>query len=149
MSPQSPDDDLVTLTLPRAAVPLLWRLLGAWLLREYRNTGGNPSPTADRALRALRDAAHTPPSSAAGTPTAEPPTVDPGKVMGMGDVAAVLGCTPEYARRLARVGRLPAQRVGTVWTINPRDLDAYRYGRQEAPSGEPAPATPQPTAERR
>ncbi|WP_432104897.1 helix-turn-helix domain-containing protein [Streptomyces sp. bgisy091] len=63
----------------------------------------------------------------------------------MRDAAALLGCTPEYVRRLARTGRLPAHRVGVVWTIHPQDLDAYRYGRQEAPDGITGPA-PRPGA---
>ncbi|MFG2311173.1 helix-turn-helix domain-containing protein [Streptomyces sp. NPDC048566] len=57
----------------------------------------------------------------------------------MRKAAAVLGCTPQYARRLARTGRLPAQRVGGVWAVRPRDLDALRYGRTEAPDGKPGP----------
>ncbi|MFH9768462.1 helix-turn-helix domain-containing protein [Streptomyces microflavus] len=31
--------------------------------------------------------------------------------------AEVLGCSTEYARRLARSGRLPARRVGRAWLI--------------------------------
>ncbi|MFF7734607.1 helix-turn-helix domain-containing protein [Streptomyces sp. NPDC007984] len=58
----------------------------------------------------------------------------------MGEAAAVLGCSAEYARRLARSGRLRAHRVGGVWAVRPQDLDAYRYGRTEDTSGQPGPA---------
>ncbi|WP_420708284.1 helix-turn-helix domain-containing protein [Streptomyces sp. HGB0020] len=55
----------------------------------------------------------------------------------MGEAAALLGCSPEYVRRLARTGHLRAHRVGEhgPWLTTPADLDAYRYGRQEATHG--------------
>ncbi|WP_328488237.1 helix-turn-helix domain-containing protein [Streptomyces zaomyceticus] len=45
------------------------------------------------------------------------------------EAALLLECSPEYARRLARTGRLLARRAGTTWLINPTSLDNYRKGR--------------------
>lgn len=137
-------DDLLTLQLPRTDARQLERLLALGLLAESRATGGRPSTQAERLLRQLHQAARTHPAFAPETPTASPATVDHGiasRVMSMTEVAAVLGCSVQYARRLAQTGRLRAQRVAEhgPWFTTPAALDAYRYGRQEDTSGEPGP----------
>ncbi|GBQ01034.1 hypothetical protein SSP531S_24640 [Streptomyces spongiicola] len=106
-----------------------------YLADQTRASGGALAPDARQLLQALHQAANGHPGFAPETPSTPADTV----MLGMGAVAALLGCTPQYARRLARSGRLPAQRVGHVWLISPADLDAYRYGRQEDTDGEPGP----------
>ncbi|NJP72167.1 helix-turn-helix domain-containing protein [Streptomyces sp. C1-2] len=136
------EEEPLLLAVPRSSARALERALAAGLLAVSRADGGRPTPEAARILRELHNAAHGHRSSVPGTPPAAPTTVDSGlrEVLGMGEAAAVLGCTPEYARRLARTGRLPAQRVGGVWAVRPEDLDALRYGRTEDTSGKPGPA---------
>ncbi|MFB7555343.1 helix-turn-helix domain-containing protein [Streptomyces brevispora] len=48
-----------------------------------------------------------------GTPLPAPVSVG----LSTSQAAEVLGCSPEYARRLARSGRLPARRLGRTWLI--------------------------------
>ncbi|MFJ6438674.1 helix-turn-helix domain-containing protein [Streptomyces sp. NPDC091416] len=79
-------------------------------------------------LYALHDAAQRParpaPSSVPGTPAAVPATVE----LTAYEAAALMGCSPEYVRRLARAGRVLARRAGPAWLINTASLDAYRKG---------------------
>jgi excisionase family DNA binding protein len=44
--------------------------------------------------------------------------------IGISDAAQRLGCSPEYARRLARRGRLSARRVGRTWLVDAAALAA-------------------------
>ncbi|MEU0219420.1 helix-turn-helix domain-containing protein [Streptomyces sp. NPDC006265] len=136
------DDDAVSLLLPLVAVPVLEDLLARHLVAAYRTSGGRPAPAAQRALHVLHEAAQGR-SSVPGTSTPAPARVDHGfaeRVLSAREAAAVLGCTAEYVRRLARTGHLRAHRVGGVWAVRPQDLDAYRYGRTEGTDGEPGPA---------
>ncbi|KDN75237.1 hypothetical protein DF19_25120 [Streptomyces olindensis] len=138
-------DDLLTFQLPRTDARQLERLLALGLLAEARTSGARPSAQAERLLRQLHNAARTHPSFVPETPTDAPATVDHGfasRAVSIEEVAAVLGCSVQYARRLARTGRLRAQRVGEhgPWLTTPAALDAYRYGRQEDTSGQPGPA---------
>lgn len=50
--------------------------------------------------------------------------------VGISDAAARLGCSPEYARRLARRGRLSARRVGRTWLV---DAAALAAGERQEP----------------
>ncbi|MCY0962800.1 helix-turn-helix domain-containing protein [Streptomyces sp. H27-H5] len=90
--------------------------------------GGEVSPAVRRLLYALHDAAQRPavavPSSGAGTAPAAPVTVE----LTADQAALLLGCSTEYARRLARTGRVLARRAGPAWLIDPTSLDAYRKG---------------------
>lgn len=99
------------------------------LTTRVRTDGGELSPAVRRLLYALHDAAQLPtepePSSADGTMTVVPATVE----LTAHEAALLLECSPEYARRLARTGRLLARRAGTTWLINPTSLDNYRKGR--------------------
>ncbi|OQD52732.1 hypothetical protein BM536_031985 [Streptomyces phaeoluteigriseus] len=99
------------------------------------------SPDARTQLAAFRLAARRTVS-----PT-KPAGDSPAKVvmLGMGEVAALLGCTPQWARRLASRGDLPgAQRVGgtRTWVISSTDLDAYRDETEEGTHGEPGHTPP-------
>ncbi len=144
-APESRSEDTLTLQLPRADARQLARILALGLLSESRADGGRPTPEAARILRELHNAAQTRPGFAPETPTARPATVDHGfasRVLCMEEVAAVLGCSVQYARRLAQSGRLRAQRVGPTgpWFTTPADLDAYRHGRTEDTDGVAGPA---------
>lgn len=142
-APMPGSEETLLLPVPRTAARELERILLLGLLADSRETGSKPTPLTNRIVRQLHTAAQTRGSSAAGTPTTAPATVDlgiAGSMLGMREAAAVLGCTPEYVRRLARTERLRAQRVGGVWVVDPRDLDALRYGRTEDTHGEPGPA---------
>jgi excisionase family DNA binding protein len=145
-APEARPGDTVTLQLPRAAARQLERVLALGLLAESRATGTRPSGQAERLLRELHNATQPRPGFATETPSAAPATVDHGfavRMLSTTEVAAVLGCSVQYARRLAQSGRLRAHRVGANWAIDPTDLDAYRYGRQEDTSGEPRPEAEQ------
>ncbi|MFC8866380.1 helix-turn-helix domain-containing protein [Streptomyces sp. NPDC057148] len=137
------DEEPLLLALTPRTARLLERGFKLGLLAESRTTGAEPSAASSALLARLHQATQGR-SSVPGTPTPAPATVDhegfEGSLMGMRDAAAVLGCTAEYARRLARTGRLRAHRVGGVWAVRPEDLDAYRYGRTEDTSGQSGPA---------
>lgn len=99
------------------------------LTTRVRADGGEVSPAVRQLLYALHDAAQTPattaPSSGDGTPPASPATVE----LTAHQAALLLECSPEYARRLARTGRVRARHVGPAWLIDSASLDAYRKGR--------------------
>ncbi|MEU9183359.1 helix-turn-helix domain-containing protein [Streptomyces sp. NPDC048484] len=44
--------------------------------------------------------------------------------IGASELAERMGCSPEYARRLARSGRVPARRVGRTWLIATDETEA-------------------------
>lgn len=144
-------EDLVTLQLPRQDVRELERALKTGIIRLAQRDGGRPSPVTARILQQLHTAA-TRPGFPDETPSAQPATVDHGfasRAVPMVEVAAVLGCSVQYARHLARTGRLRAHRVGEhgPWLTTPADLDAYRYGRQEATHGVTGPTPRQRAAD--
>ena len=129
------DEQGGAVVVPRSLASTTFAALLLYLQDRVRADGGALSPEARALLHALNRAAQAP-SSDPGTSTPAPATVDhtrAGDVLGMEEVAALLGCSPEYARRLARTGRFPARRVGHVWLTTLTSLDAYRYGREEAP----------------
>ncbi|MFD7968585.1 helix-turn-helix domain-containing protein [Streptomyces clavifer] len=74
------------------------------------------------------------PGSGDGTPPAPAATVE----LTAGEAAFLLGCSTEYARRLARTGRVLARRAGPAWLINRQALDTYRKG-QPCPTPSPPP----------
>ncbi|MEU0343169.1 helix-turn-helix domain-containing protein [Streptomyces bobili] len=148
MSAPDGEGDTLLLPVPRSAARELERILLLGLLAESLKTGAKPTAITDSIVRQLHTAAQTRPGFAPETPTAAVATVDPGfasRVLVMEEVAAVLGCSVQYARRLAQTGRLRAHRVGRTgpWLTTPQDLDAYRYGRQEDTSGKPGPEAEQ------
>ncbi|MFH9038971.1 helix-turn-helix domain-containing protein [Streptomyces sp. NPDC017966] len=101
------------------------------LAARARAGGGALTPDARALLAALNRAASAPVS-----PT-KPADDDPATVMlGMGDAAALMGCTPQWARRLAARGAIPgAQRVGRIWLVPASSVDAFHHEREEDPDG--------------
>ncbi|WP_435272202.1 helix-turn-helix domain-containing protein [Streptomyces parvulus] len=101
---------------------------------RQRADGGTLTPDA-RALLAALNRAATQPVSATKPAGGQPANV----MLGMGDAAALLGCSPQYARRLAARGEIPgAQRVGRIWLVPSNSLDAFHHERQEDDDGEAA-----------
>ncbi|NEA78032.1 helix-turn-helix domain-containing protein [Actinospica acidiphila] len=102
------------------------------LAASVRSGGGSLTPDARALLHALQRAASHPVS-----PT-KPAGDDPATVwLGMGEVAALCGCSAQWARRLAARGELPgARRVGRIWLVPASSVDAFRHEREEAPGGE-------------
>ncbi|MFF0408738.1 helix-turn-helix domain-containing protein [[Kitasatospora] papulosa] len=99
------------------------------LTARVRADGGEVSPSVRRVLYALHEASQRaeqpPPGSDAGTPAPPPATVE----LTAHQAALLLECSPEYARRLARSGRVDARRAGPAWLISRASLDAYRKGK--------------------
>lgn len=57
-----------------------------------------------------------------------------------GEAGARLGMLGKSVRRAITEGRLPAQRIGQFYVLNPRDVEAYRKGyplRPGRPFGSP------------
>jgi len=52
--------------------------------------------------------------------------------VGTAEMAARMGCTPQYVRQLCREGRLPARRHGRDWLITIRGTDGEEDGGREA-----------------
>lgn len=100
---------------PALAGELLRRLLRD-VTAEVHANGGVPSLACRELMWGLHTAALAEEKAAGsgdGTPVGPVGSVE----IGTTEAAQVLGCSAEYARRLAREGRLPARRVGRQWLI--------------------------------
>lgn len=117
-----------SVTVPPSVAGEVLRALVRDLTARARADGGELSPDARRVLHALHAAAvrgdHTRPGSGDGTPQQSPATVE----LTAAEAALAMRCSPSYARRLARSGRVRARRAGPVWLIDSASLDAYRTG---------------------
>lgn len=128
--------------VPPAVAGDVLRALVRDLTARVRADGGEVAPGVRRLLIALHaadqraEATASGPSSEAGTF----PTARANVEIAARDAAALLGCSTEYVRRLARAGRFQARRVGAAWLIDSADLDRYRH---TPPGGDHA-AQPQP-----
>ncbi|MFD3525060.1 helix-turn-helix domain-containing protein [Streptomyces sp. NPDC058653] len=112
---------------PALAGELLRRLLRD-VTAEVNANGGVPSPACRELLWSLHTASvaeEKAASSDSGTPAGPVGSVE----ISTTEAAQVLGCSAEYARRLARAGRLPARRVGRQWLI--REAAIVAPGRTE------------------
>ncbi|WP_327430934.1 helix-turn-helix domain-containing protein [Streptomyces sp. NBC_01236] len=114
-----------SVTVPASIAGDVLRALVRDLTTRVRADGGEVSPAVRRLLYALHTAEQ---QDAPGFPT-ETPSVPTATVeLGMREVAALLECSPQYARRLAREGHLQARRAGRIWLVDPGALDAFRKG---------------------
>lgn len=123
-----------SVVVPAAVAGDVLRALVRDLTARVRADGGEVGPGVRRVLYALHDAAqradaHQPRPGPVGG-TQEGPTGTVGVTAQA--AAALLGCSTEYARRLARTGRVAATRHGPSWLIDRASLDAYRHGRDAA-----------------
>lgn len=125
-----PDGSVV---VPASVAGEVLRALVRDLTARVRADGGEVSPGVRRLLHALHTADQRPDPAASG-PSSDPGTTQPAWAnveITAGEAAALLGCSAEYVRRLARTGRFQARRIGAVWLINSADLDRYRHNPQE------------------
>lgn len=114
--------------VPAAVASEVLRALVRDLTARVHADGGEVSAEARRVLYALHEAAERRErevaSSDVGTLDPQPATVE----LTAQQAASLLECSPEYARRLARSGRLRARRAGLVWLIDSASMEAYRKG---------------------
>lgn len=97
------------------------RAVTGWMVRRYgadvRANGGAGSRVLMEFIAACGESVRI--REACRVPLPEPVSGVRGKVeVGAADAAQIMGCSPEYVRRLARNGRLAARRLGTVWLID-------------------------------
>ncbi|MGW0417499.1 helix-turn-helix domain-containing protein [Streptomyces sp. NPDC003015] len=99
------------------------------LTERVRIDGGEVSPAVRGILHALRTASDQPPCPARGF--ADETSSDLGvslREVTAEQAAELLGCSVQYARRLASSGRVAARRAGPAWLIDRASLDAFRSG---------------------
>ncbi|GAB2922839.1 helix-turn-helix domain-containing protein [Streptomyces heilongjiangensis] len=125
-------DETGAVVVPPSLANTVFVAVVAHLHARTRDGGATLTPEARTLLRDLNRAASHPVS-----PT-KPAGGEPANLMlGMGEAAALIGCTPQWARRLAARGEIPgAQRVGRIWLVPSTSLDAFRHEREEAPHAE-------------
>jgi excisionase family DNA binding protein len=143
--PDEPPLDLVrpdgSVVIPSAVAGDVLRALVRDLTARVRADGGEIGPGVRRLLYALHTAAQHAEhrattatgierSSDSGTAPPAPATVTE---VSVNEAAALLGCSPEYVRRLVRTGAFTARRIGArIWAIDRATLDNYRHGRTAA-----------------
>ncbi|MFB6558498.1 helix-turn-helix domain-containing protein [Streptomyces sp. NPDC056400] len=114
--------------IPSAVANDVLRALMRDITARVRADGGEIGPGVRRLLYALHAAAQRAElehSSDIGTAPPPPATV---VEVSVDEAAALLECTPEYVRRLARRGTLTARRLGArAWAIDRTALDHYRH----------------------
>lgn len=118
--------------VPRAIAGPLLRLIVSALLVRVRTDGGLVAVAVTDVLLELQRAQELEEAgvgSVDGTPGPEVVMVDDMTTM---QVAAVLGCTERYARRLVSDGSLKARRVGRCWLIDAASLARFRTRRGDA-----------------
>ncbi|MFF4347847.1 helix-turn-helix domain-containing protein [Streptomyces sp. NPDC001530] len=138
--PDEPPLDLVrpdgSVVIPSAVAGDVLRALVRDLTARVRADGGEIGPGVRQLLYALHTAAQRIDiEHSSDNGTAPPPTgnVSTGTEVSVPEAAALLGCTPEYVRRLARTGAITARRIGArTWAIDRAALDNYRHGRTAA-----------------
>lgn len=130
-------DEDGAVVVPPALANTVFVAVVAHLHARTRDGGATLTPEARTLLRDLHRAASgvstivdTGPSSSEGS------HVDGSDILGAHEVADLLGCSRRWATVLLSSGRLGSRRVGRAWVTTRGDLDAYRYGREEAPHAE-------------
>jgi excisionase family DNA binding protein len=121
--------------VPAAVAGDVLRALVRDLTARVRVDGGEVAPGVRRLLYALHTAAQhaeadtehrfdieTAPTSSGTVATSE------GEWLSAEAAAQVLGCSVQYARRLAAADAFTARRIGRTWLIDRAALDNYRHG---------------------
>ena len=62
---------------------------------------------------------------------AQSPDDDKTRLISMTEAAELYGFHADYLARLARKGRLKAQKVGWAWVTTPADVEAFIVSRQK------------------
>lgn len=113
-----------SVVVPSSVASEVLRRLLRDLDAEVQANGGAPSPSAYAVLWALYGAARSEDEKGlriVSTPGGFPDETDVARSASVevsaGDWAERHGCSVQYARRLARAGRVPARRVGRLWLI--------------------------------
>ena len=101
------------------------RRVMSWLIARYemelRGRAGGGSELLMDLIKALGDSVRI--REAVGVSFAKAEPERPAKVeWSVGDAAPLVGCSPQYLRRMAGEGRVPARRIGHAWLI-----DVTRY----------------------
>jgi excisionase family DNA binding protein len=121
-----PDGSLV---IPAPLAQGVLRAVVRDLSERVRTDGGEVSPAVRGVLRALHTASAQSPRSPVGF--AAETHADVGvsvREVTAEQAAELLGCSVQYARRLAKSGRVAARRAGPAWLIDRASLDAFRKG---------------------
>lgn len=63
--------------------------------------------------------------------TGKVPDSDKDRLISMSEAAEIYGFNPDYLARLARKGRLKAQKVGWSWVTTPADVEKFIASRQK------------------
>lgn len=101
--------------IPASVAGDVIRFIVLGLTDRVRTDGGEVSTSARRVLWALHEAAQR--QDEAGFPDETPPPAQVTVEMTACEVAAVMGCSPQYVRRLCASGVLRARRAGRQWMI--------------------------------
>ena len=94
-----------------------------WMLEQIRDAYDRGRPVPPAVLDHVRDLLN-PPSFEPETNFESSDTLE----INTAEMAARMGCTPQYVRRLCREGRLPARRHGWTWLITIRGSDGEEEG---------------------
>ena len=69
------------------------------------------------------------------------------RALNVNQAAERLGVDPESVRRLIRLGKLPAAKIGHNWRLRPSDLDALFEARKRGGANAPPEPEPEPAAD--
>lgn len=109
------------------ASPEAWGWVAAMMAQKIRTdsrTNGGFSPLGLEFIDAATLAAHTQFYAARSVPQPEPAPAGFESVwISASEAAARRGCSDGLIRRMARLGQLPAQKVGKTWLIDESALD--------------------------
>lgn len=61
----------------------------------------------------------------------DPPEANKSKLISLPEAAEIYGFDQRYLGKLARRGRLKAQKIGNIWVTTPRDVEEYIGSRQK------------------
>lgn len=110
-----------SVVIPAEVAGDVLRRLARDVAAEVRAHGGTPTGATYRVLWALYAASRAEDEKGAQTVRfpAETPAAGGAIVeISANEWAQLHGCSPQYARRLAKAGRVPARRVGREWLIS-------------------------------
>ncbi|GAB3169811.1 helix-turn-helix domain-containing protein [Streptomyces incanus] len=120
-----------SVVIPASVAGDVLRRLARDLTAEIQANGGTPSPAVYATFWALYGAARA--DDEKGCELVRTPGGFPGETgvagsasveVSAGDWAERHGCSVQYARRLAKAGRVPARRVGREWLITEAEAAA-------------------------
>ena len=118
-----------SVVIPASIAREVLRALVRDLTERVRVDGGEVSPAVRGVLYALRTASDQPPGPSGCFADETPADLGVSvREVTAEQAAELLGCSVQYARRLASSGRVTARRAGPAWLIDRASLDAFRAG---------------------